>query len=152
MPEAITKYAINSTLGTDEFKPLDQIIIGEKVFAANKTPIAPAYSNGKYYYFIAKLNGALSAKFSISNSSEMYNSNGSGFVLDESDNIIASSITYNVPSDSSLEFYLDFPVVKGKKYKVKIERGTGSGNFSFSGAFFCGQITDYNYFETEEVE
>lgn len=26
MPEAITKYAINSTLGTDDFQPLDEIV------------------------------------------------------------------------------------------------------------------------------
>ena len=30
MPEAITKYAINSTLGTEDFKPLDEIITGGK--------------------------------------------------------------------------------------------------------------------------
>ena len=27
MPEAITKYAINSTLGTNKFKPLDQLLL-----------------------------------------------------------------------------------------------------------------------------
>ena len=35
MPEAITKYAVNSTLGTDDFMPLDQIIV-------NQVKIAPS--------------------------------------------------------------------------------------------------------------
>ena len=35
MPEAVTKYAINSTLGTDDFLPLDQIIV-------NQVKIAPS--------------------------------------------------------------------------------------------------------------
>ena len=40
MPEAITQYAINSTLGTDEFKPLDQIVKGQKTIIASERPLA----------------------------------------------------------------------------------------------------------------
>lgn len=35
MPEAITKYAINSTLGTEDFQPLDQIIKGQRTLVAS---------------------------------------------------------------------------------------------------------------------
>lgn len=35
MPEAITKYAINSTLGTNNFEPLDKMIIGQKQLLAS---------------------------------------------------------------------------------------------------------------------
>lgn len=35
MPEAITKYAINSTLGTEDFQSLDQIIKGQRTLVAS---------------------------------------------------------------------------------------------------------------------
>lgn len=40
MPEAIAKYALNSTLGTDEFAPLDQIVKGQKTIIASERPLA----------------------------------------------------------------------------------------------------------------
>ena len=35
MPEAITKFAINSTLGTNNFEPLDKMILGQKQLLAS---------------------------------------------------------------------------------------------------------------------
>ena len=35
MPEAITKYAINSTLGTEDFESIDQMILGSKGLKAS---------------------------------------------------------------------------------------------------------------------
>lgn len=40
MPEAITKYAINSTLGTENFQPLDQLIISQTRIVASEDEYA----------------------------------------------------------------------------------------------------------------
>ena len=48
MPEAITRYAVNSTLGTSDFKPLDQIITGQKRLVASENLYCPVYG---YTYF-----------------------------------------------------------------------------------------------------
>lgn len=68
MPEAITKYAVNSTLGTENFKPLDQIIIGQKyLVGSTSTPIVSLGSHNVSRdttkilgYFTPKLDGTVS--------------------------------------------------------------------------------------------
>jgi hypothetical protein len=45
MPEAITKYAINSTLGTDDFEPLDKIIKGQKTIVASEKPLVTLWAS-----------------------------------------------------------------------------------------------------------
>lgn len=65
MPEAIAKYALNSTIGTDEFEPLDKIIKGQKSIIASERPLAmllvesaKSYKNGDIIAtFTANTNG-----------------------------------------------------------------------------------------------
>ena len=83
MPEAITKYAINSTLGTEEFKPLDKIITDGKSLISSDNLyyqifIGEKYINGyddvKTFKIPKKikfnLNGTINLKYYLYNSSD----------------------------------------------------------------------------------
>jgi hypothetical protein len=48
MPEAIAKYALNSTIGTSDFKPLDQIIEGQKSLVVSDNIYATLWDKNTY--------------------------------------------------------------------------------------------------------
>lgn len=50
MPEAITKYAINSTLGTEDFKPLDKIITDGKSLISSDNLYYQIFIGEKYFF------------------------------------------------------------------------------------------------------
>ena len=152
MPEAITKYAINSTLGTSDFKPLDQIIIGQKVFVASNEPIARAYTENdkKYYYFIPSINGVARVKFKAINDNGMYATKISIQVRDDN-GIVAESEYISIGKESSKIDYLDFPVISGTKYRITYDYD-GPPKPHLGDCYFCANIIDANYFKTEVIE
>lgn len=152
MPEAITKYAINSTLGTSDFKPLDQIIIGQKVFVASNEPIARAYTENdeKYYYFIPSINGVARVKFKGINDNNNYG--GSISIQVRDDNGIVAESEYIGIGPNSVEIgYLDFPVISGTKYRITYDHD-GIAKPHLGDCYFCANIIDANYFKTEVIE
>ena len=151
MPESITKFAINSTLGTPDFKPLDQIIIGQKVFVASNEPISRAYTknDNKYYYFIPYLNGVVRVKFKGINEGK-YGGEISIQVWDDN-GIVAESEYIVVGSNSTIIDYLEFPVISGTKYKISYD-GEGISTPDLGDCYFCANIIDANYFKTEVIE
>ena len=83
MPEAITKYAINSTLGTEDFKPLDKIITDGKSLISSDNLYYQIFVGEKriFGYDIEKtfkipkkikfnLNGAINLKCYLYNTSD----------------------------------------------------------------------------------
>lgn len=83
MPEAITKYAINSTLGTEDFKPLDKIITDGKSLISSDNLYYQIFIGEKYIsglddvktFKIPKkikfnLNGTINLKYYLYNSSD----------------------------------------------------------------------------------
>ena len=141
MPEAITKYALNSTLGTNEFQPLDQMIVGQKMFVASDTPIVVI--NRRYTHseepvtfaeFSPKINGTLKLTCWISNARFR---------------ILEDETTIDTASASEKDVYETvFNISKNKKYSFKLSgiSGTGEiGDFKLS-----GDIVDSNWFEFEE--
>lgn len=151
------KYALNSTLGTDEFKPLDKLIVGEKLFCSSDTVIAQIYSKlspSVNNYFIPKINGIVTIKSNFRNTYEGQTSSGYLLVYDESGTCVAKSPKYeNVgyTPDGSSYYYMDLTVTAGKKYRVTAEQYGTSGRFALYSAFVCAQVTDYNYFNSEAV-
>lgn len=69
MPEAIAKYALNSTIGTDEFKPLDKIIAGQKALVVSDNIYATLWDkntyldNGDLVKFKMNVNGSAKLKY-----------------------------------------------------------------------------------------
>ena len=150
MPEAITKYAINSTLGTDDFKPLDKIITGEKVFGTSDVAIAPAYSDGKYFYFTPKINGVVRAKIGLKNTDNS-SARGRGKVLNEDGAVVAIGDEITVQPNRVGYSIVDFACIPNKKYRISYERTSITSSVIITTSYYCAQVTDYNYFESEEV-
>lgn len=136
MPESITKYAINSTLGTGEFQPLDKIIKGQRYFAASDTTIAILGSAGTVTYlpksFIPKTNGVvkLTADF------EYGTLGGDGLDIFEDGNLYATT-----KKDTEIS------VKKNSVYTFKTKSGT-----SVSDLKICAQIIDGSLFEIQDNE
>lgn len=156
MPEAITKYAINSTLGTDDFKPLDQIIKGEKLFMASDYPIVVLVTNdtkavGTEYITIGKfkphVNGTIRLKLNIES---LYGTGDDLFIQILKDNTVIHSSTYKIKNALS-DLSLDINVVANSSYTFQIKRTYSSALVTLKNASINAQVTDYNYFEYETM-
>lgn len=141
------KKAINSTLGTDEFKPLDKLILGEKRFVANSDIVLHSFIsedvelNFTSDKFVSKLNGTLLLKI-----------NGSGggtsscvYKIYENDVEIYDSGWVGL-NNSLKTHYLN--VVAGNKYHIKITENY-SGTVYLTTLQLCGMVMDTNYFTIE---
>ena len=144
MPEAITKYAINSTLGTEEFRPLDKIIIGQKALVGSDTTLK-VLSNGVSLSdeqtitlgeIIPKMNGVLRLKATAN--IDNYYSGAITIYINE--NAILTFSSQNVETK-----FADFNVQKGETYTFKIYADIyGGGSPRLSSAMICGMVADVN--------
>lgn len=126
---------------------LKKVIDGRKRFVSGTSPIAPAFVSNKYYSFNAKLSGLLTVTGEITNNGS--NSRSYNIQIQLIDGTIVINKTQTVYRDETYEFKIDFPVVKGNVYKIKLE--TSSSSITVGDFYFCGQVTDYNYFESEAI-
>ena len=120
MPEAITKYAINSTLGTSDFKPLDKIIDeiyknGKRFVVKDDSPkIIQRDLKGltmekiETIYFYPELSGHIKVFWSCSNYGKMLTMS-----FYENDELVDGGST---SSQASMEFAIS----KGKTYRINM--------------------------------
>lgn len=136
MPEAITKYAINSTLGTDEFQPLDKIIKGQRHFASSDVTIAILGDAGSFGFlpksFTPKTSGVVKLIGDISGSvGEMR--------IFEDGNLYKTIASAQMPYEISIK--------KNAVYTFQADNGTGIDNLKIG-----AQIVDGSLFEIENIE
>ena len=152
MPEAITKYALNSTLGTDEFQPLDKMIVGQKMFVAGDTPIYAdmrSLKNVTNYYrtflsFTPELDGTL--KISLFLQSFGDSSAVGDFRIREGSKIV---YVESVKDSNNVETIINISAKKTYKFECKAYIGASVliTNFKISGS-----IVDRNWFKIESYE
>ena len=160
MPEAITKYAINSTLGTEQFRPLDRIIIGQKRFVVDEAVLcaskafAPAKAltstdkNG--LKFIPELDGSVKIDTSIKTSGL-----GSQSVYSVSIKIFQNGLLYSEIEKSftgDAERLISIPINIDKHSVYEFSVSSNSSSHLETQILIKGSVQDANYFSYVEVE
>lgn len=151
MPEAITKYAVNSTLGTDEFQPLDQMIVGQKMFVASDTPIAVGKNIKKvtedyvvFAKFAPRIGGTLKVSFFLDSSGYQ---NVTGYFRIQEDGITV----FSVDDDESNDFEITINISAKKTYEFSCA-ASPSDSVTVKNFKISGDIVDSNWFEFENYE
>ena len=135
MPEAITKYAVNSTLGTPAFRPIDEIILGTKQLFPGGTsyPLKSLYtdqiSSGEVLVNRCKmyLNGTIRLSLNgelRKNNKEVFNFNAKIYInnkLIETVHIHSTSEYENIPDWISATKNTEIEVKAGDIIEVKFE-------------------------------
>lgn len=141
------KKAINSTLGTDEFKPLDKLILGEKRFVAHSDIILHSFITNsveigtyKSEKFVSKLDGTLLLKIQLSGGSGAHY----GYEIYENDVLLYEENWINLTNLHT--YYLK--VAAGNKYHIEIDENY-SGTVKITTLELCGMVMDTNYFTIE---
>lgn len=144
------KHALNSTLGTENFKPLDKIIEGQKRFVASDDKLVAASGHFgtesnflSFLKFTPKLDGTLKLQYTAESS------NGS-LTVPLSVRIYKDGILYDTwssgiapNSSSTVDYTLN--VQKSSVYEIM---GGTSYNVTIPYEFYVGgTIQDSNYFE-----
>lgn len=124
MPEAITKFAINSTLGTANFKPLDKIIEGQRSLGAsdavmavpvlNEITMGSASPRTLLATFTPKVNGSVRILASMKRGPSSANSTAYIYVTENGTDITS----FSTDESSYTEVYKDIKITAGKEYKV----------------------------------
>lgn len=142
------KHALNSTLGTTNFEPLDTIIKGQKRIVASDTPLV-IYVNENLPIssgnvkdlgsFVPSVGGTcrmnINATTSGTNAIEIYK-NGS----------LIHNISFSTSIDEYKDFSFDFNIEKGAIYLFKAR--CSSGYASIAQVKLCGSTIDsalYSY-------
>ena len=153
MPEAITKYAVNSTLGTDKFQPLDQMIVGQKMFVASGTPIAiksicrvTSPTPVTIAKFIPQLDGTI--QFSCTLEADAYSSPRAYLSIQEDGTKIFSSVSTG--SITNVETILN--IQKNKTYSFLLYTDSTATMATLDNFKLSGDIVDNNWFTFENYE
>ena len=127
--EEITKYAINSTLGTDKFEPLDKILFNVKTFTPTKESVLVNF--GRFYQTLYKQEPLYMGTFKPA-------VNGSIYI----------AIKYQTINSSSLNRdYLD--VFNENQKRILHERlNTGSSDYQYF--LFSFNTQNYSFAITRE--
>ena len=159
MPEAITKYAVNSTLGTDEFEPLDKIIKGQRTYAAsddllvilaqNLGTVPKDFSIIENACFKSKVNGSIRVSFFVESIS---NADYTTFHVNiyKDDSIILGEYDFKIPPRAAEYVSLDIPIEKASKYTfyTKQSRANASSTaLQLDEMRLCGRIVDISMLE-----
>ena len=131
---------------------LKNFIKGQKVFVGGTSAIAPAATtdsihNLTYYTFTPKVDGVITIKASLYTTHQ--NGCTAKIVLHGGETTLYSEEIV-VPYMSPATYYFDFQINRNNVYEITIERNTGDG-LPVGNCYFCGQVTDYNYFETAVI-
>lgn len=144
MPEAIAKYALNSTIGTDDFEPLDKIIKGQKTIIASNTPFMPLVANADQVGYEAgsiivtfKVNTKGTARL-LAKNVETTRDTGYIEVLKNGSELFVEGLTYG----QSLELYTrDFSVQRGDVITVKADH-RGGLKIYLQDLILCADVID----------
>lgn len=143
------KHALNSTLGTEEFQPLDQIIKGQKILIANDNVIAVISNslvNGNAIYptiFTPKINGVI--RILVKGFSTDRN-NSSQYIMIFENGI--RKYNYLLPNQSSgvSEGSIDIPVIAGSAYSFQ------QSGYAYVYSIYIGAyVIDGNVFEVNST-
>ena len=157
MPEAITKYAINSTLGTDKFKPLNELvkdeilrgkglIASENIYYPNLINETISYNRGtnydKTYPFELKFNVNGSANLiAITNGQ---GSEGGNLEIYKNGEIYASMTLLNSSVEQQRIVNLTFSMYDVFTFRIS-GRGVGaSPSLIIRNLNICADIIDYS--------
>ena len=154
--EEITKFAINSTLGTEDFKPLNEIIMQTKDLAASNTlykivfPTSHRQSLSRnqdnvLFKFKANRNGSIRLFMSFYNGLSSRDITIKAFL----NTTMTSSQHYDVPADLETECIFDVNISKGNIYTIT---GNPDNVLTFYGAYIGAielDITGINIIEEE---
>lgn len=134
---------INTTIGTAKFKPLDQIIMGQKTFIASDDYIkflTEVKNTNTTTTFKPKTTGSIRVKF-VGTIQENYTS----YVKIYKDNNLIGQLVLGGTSLSSRKEFMDIIVTPDSTYKFVLEladQWRPSGNL-----YVCGTIVDGSLFE-----
>lgn len=155
MPEAITKYAINSTLGTEDFKPLDQLIAEERDLVAsdnlykyfhvgNKDIVTVGKKDIAVFNFVSKRNGSIRIK---SQAVMTTISDEAGFRIYQDNVLLYEEVFYKTLIDIST----DIQINKGKDYKIAIYSRLSGLTARLTNTRICANELDISGIEIMEV-
>ena len=146
------KHAINSTLGTADFKPLDKIIEGQRTLAASDSIIKVISSTSKnidtasrsFGTFMPKVDG--SVRVILNYNSEKETSETCELDIEEEGTLIASKKNKTYNSGTDFIFFVDVNVKKNNVYTIKI---FASRSMTAKAIEIGASIVDTNLIETE---
>jgi hypothetical protein len=160
MPEAITKYAINSTLGTEQFRPLDQIIIGQKRFVVDETVLcaskaftpakAPTSTAKNGLKFIPELDGSVKIDTSITASGISSQFDFSVSIKIFQNGLLYSKIEKSFTGGGTRLISIPINIDKHSVYEFSVS-STSSSHLETQ-ILIKGSVQDANYFSYVEVE
>jgi hypothetical protein len=155
------KYALNSTLGTKDFQPLDEIIKGQRTYGPSddvlvllgpSTPVFVEYDEPEKVIpniqFKALVNGTVRVKCFAEIQGAGLNGRAvtAYFRVRKDGNTYLSSSATNPNYDQlSEEIIIDCPIEKGSVYTFSAS--TSNGNAGFGHITICGQIVDLSMIE-----
>lgn len=128
MPEAITKYAINSTLGTEDFEPLDVMMMSQKTMVASDNLLydvltSSITSNSSYpkrekNLFKVKSGGSFKLKF---NANGYGDTSGKVSIYRNNETTPIQTVTFTTPNQ-----YVDYlsniiSANRGDSFKIILE-------------------------------
>lgn len=153
------KHAINSTLGTSEFQPLDKIIKSQRTYAASSDILVPLVRDkgfypsdyGKYYKISgAQLTTFVNGSLRISAQARLqvggHDSGGFYFKItkngqDYDESYRGASGTNGIAYDKTITVDRDIVIETGAVYEFYIQR-TVDARVTFNNLDVCGRLTD----------
>lgn len=143
------KHALNSTLGTDDFKPLDEIIRGQRTLAASDATIAVISGSQDYVRsgavlpsFVAKTKGVVRVTVSGAMVDAMI---GEVYLLILRDGNKVESLYFSTKAGAT--YSVDVSVEEGSEISFEISKGVFDCKYIHIGA----QIVDGSLFEVKET-
>lgn len=121
------KHAINSTLGTSEFQPLDKIIDGQRTLAASDSVLNVVFSGnetiGENYEiiggFIPKKNGSVRVIIEYRNSSNTERT-FYAHIIREEDNAVIAKNSLSIGYTQTNVLFVDVPIAAGVSYQIRL--------------------------------
>lgn len=132
------KHAINSTLGTADFKPLDKIIEGQRTLAASDSVIQVVMSSIKKITsdntvlgsFVPQTEGSVRIITQCSTSNT--GADSATLIVKRADNgVEVGKITTYFDSSNNYDVRLDIAIKKGVQYEIIMRTNTSGANVYF---------------------
>ena len=145
------KYAMNSTLGTSEFKPLDKIIEGQRTWGAGEPTIKilresfSSMSETELGTFTPKVGGSIRIAANLVNTHASYASSTATLYVYEGDTLISYTKADSI-ANISVPFSMDIAITAGVKYTVTAKLDQSSNN-RIVNARVCGNLIDASLME-----
>lgn len=133
------KHAINSTLGTADFKPLDKIIEGQRTLAASDSVIQVVLSsttsigsnNVVLGSFVPQTEGSVRIITRCSKKSSNINTNATLIVKRVDIDVEVGKITTNLDAMDEYNVQLDVAIKKGVQYEIIMRTNTSGAYVKF---------------------